>query len=163
MRYVVEFGYGKTGLTPTFSIVMRLDTLAYVPGPYPAITEIPDTGAYTFEYTPTTDVYFVLDGGAAAGEGAARYKTGVLQPADSYPDDQLSIMRRVISLLGANTVRDDEALDGQKRTIAARIRSYDTAANAQAAGLTGLLATYTLQASYAVDGACTMTITEVLP
>jgi hypothetical protein len=50
MRYGLDFGAGKTGLTPAFSIWKRLDTLADLSTP-PTITEVTSgDGWYYFDY-----------------------------------------------------------------------------------------------------------------
>lgn len=73
------------------------------------------------------------------------------------------LIGRMHGLMGANRVLDQEVLDPHRRVTSARVRVYDTAANAQTAGLVGLLATYNVVASYTPTGACTMTVVEVLP
>lgn len=86
MKYIVSFGSGMTGLSPTVSIFVRLDTLAPVTAPTP-VTEIPNSGCYVFEYTPNPayDIFFQVDGGAGLPD-SDRYKTGVVSANDGFLD-----------------------------------------------------------------------------
>lgn len=58
---------------------------------------------------------------------------------------------KVLGLNDHNTVRDQMVYSGTDLT-SARIRSYDTAANATSAGATGLLQTWTMTATYSSPG-----------
>jgi hypothetical protein len=58
-------------------------------------------------------------------------------------------------LLFGNAVQDQQAWTSGRLT-SARIRIYDTAANANSAGATGLLATYTVTATYDGNGNLTL-------
>jgi hypothetical protein len=55
---------------------------------------------------------------------------------------------RTLGLLHENTVVDSQTYDGSGYLLTSRIRSYNSKANANTAGLTGLLYTWTMTASY---------------
>lgn len=63
-----------------------------------------------------------------------------------------AVLGRVRGLLNENAVQDQQSYDGNSRLTNARIRCYDSAANATAAGATGLIRQYTVTATYDVNG-----------
>lgn len=70
-------------------------------------------------------------------------------------DSLIASVARVLALSYDNINEDQQAYDGGKRLTSARARAYDTAANALAGGLTGLLYTYAIAAAYDGSGNCT--------
>lgn len=153
--YVVEFDVA--GLPVVFSRFMRLDTRAEILAQAPTIYDIGD-GAYvfyrTYDQTNLFDLYFQVDSGAARFD---RYRSGVIGPWD---EATAPTNKKILALVGANRVVDQEVLDEHKRMTSARIRIYDTAAHAALRGSTGVIGTYAVAASYTSTGACIMTVTE---
>lgn len=96
MKYIVEFGKANVGLVPVLDKFVRLDTNTPVM-PAPIIVEIPNTGAYYFDYVfpdgAAYDVYFSIDSRSpalgAVGQDS-RYRTGVCSPSDVYLDKKIS-------------------------------------------------------------------------
>lgn len=64
-------------------------------------------------------------------------------------------LQKVVGLLYLNSVMDQQVFNGSGSLTSARIRVYDTAANAQAAGLVGLLYTFTVGAVYDISNVLT--------
>jgi hypothetical protein len=90
----------------------------------------------------------------------------------SIKTDATTLLTRTLQLLGLtnghNTLRDDMTFDVDGKLTAARIRLYDTAANATAAeatspagGTTGLLATWNVVAAYDGDNLETFKVVAV--
>lgn len=73
---------------------------------------------------------------------------GVANIVENLEVDTYTLMLRGIGLMHENSVLDQTAYDGFNNLTAGRMRTYDTKANAQAAGATGLIATYTITATY---------------
>lgn len=59
-----------------------------------------------------------------------------------------TMLTRALGMMHENSVLDQTVFDGDNNLTAARFRIYSSKANAEAAGLTGLIATYTITASY---------------
>jgi hypothetical protein len=83
-EYGLHFGptllSASSGLSPTFTAFVRMDTGATVAPP--GITQImPGLGMYKFNYQPSYPIYFEIDG-ATTGLGIYRYIQGVLDPND---------------------------------------------------------------------------------
>lgn len=66
-----------------------------------------------------------------------------------------SSVARILALSYDNIHEDSQTYDGDGRLTSARFRAYDTAAHALAGGVTGLLYTYTIGATYDGSGHCT--------
>lgn len=76
-------------------------------------------------------------------------------------DDVAALVARALGLLDENTVRDQVVMNGND-VASARIRCYDSAANAAAAGATGLVAEYAAAYEYAAAGVLSKaTVTRV--
>lgn len=60
-------------------------------------------------------------------------------------------MARLLGLHNENTVIDNQVYDSQQKLLSARIRTYNSKANAQASGAVGLVASYTVSAAYTSD------------
>jgi len=119
MRYIVNFGQGYVGLTPTFSAFVDLDTLTPVdPGSYPTITEIPGTGSYFFEYTyggegdtSGHEYFFQIDGGLVV-PADRRYQSGVVGPTDSMLDAPISEVAATATNIEGVVTAMDPVLSG---------------------------------------------------
>jgi hypothetical protein len=99
MRYIINFGKLNVNLAPTFSKVVRLDTLANVVwDPVPTITEIPNTGCYFFLHNPVLadpEIFFQIDSGTGLfREGTISYA------ADVALDDVLVVVENILSQQG---------------------------------------------------------------
>lgn len=90
-RYPLKFRHSDTGLTPTFPIFKRLDTLANVTAP--SVVEI-GNGLYYFDFLfslPTSpDIIFEVDGGASIPTEEIRYISGTISPKDYFLDEPIS-------------------------------------------------------------------------
>jgi hypothetical protein len=67
-------------------------------------------------------------------------------------------LTRALGLMHENSVLDQTVFDGQNNLTNARLRIYDSKANALLAGVTGLLHTYTISASYVGENVQTYTV-----
>lgn len=90
MRYVLRFRHSDTGLFPTFTLFRKVSDLSdLLPGP--TIFEIAN-GSYYFDYIPTFDVHFEVDGTAAISDVTIRYISDNLGPKDGYVDEPISLV-----------------------------------------------------------------------
>ena len=89
-RYFLRFRHSDTGLTPTFLTFKKASDLSLVTPP--GITEItaPLNGSYYFDYTPTFDIIFEVDGGASIPTEEVRYISDTISPKDTYVDEPTS-------------------------------------------------------------------------
>jgi len=67
-------------------------------------------------------------------------------------------LTRALGLMHENSVLDQTIFDGQNNMTNGRLRIYSSKANALLAGLTGLLETYTITASYIGDNVQNYTV-----
>lgn len=161
-RYVVRFRQSDVGLTPTFAILKRLDTLANLGGP-PAITEIPACGIYYFDWTYATGadppVLFQIDGGVTIPTIEERFVSDVISVQDLFTDQAASIIEtellRGLGMVHENAVLDLTSYDGNNNLTNGRLRCYNSKTNADAARAaspavydTGKIAEYAITASY---------------
>jgi hypothetical protein len=114
-----------------------------------------DQGLYGSSYTPTQEGYLT-----------ARYAlyedVGFTVPASydleaeliEVSSDKTNILR-ILGLMHENSVLDQTVYDNHGNLLSGRIRAYDTKANAQAAGLTGLRFTWAVTATYTGPGMLT--------
>lgn len=65
---------------------------------------------------------------------------------------------RALGLMHENSVLDQTIYDGSNNLTSGRLRTYDSKTNAQAAGVTGLVATYTITATYVGENVQTYTV-----
>lgn len=115
-------------------------------------------GMYSGLWTPPSSVV-----GAYTGVFVVYQNTGRTVVANRYDriqetinvHDRNRLLGIIKGLLHDNGVLDQEVyghtFEGQKYLTSARLRTYDTKANAQAAGATGLIDTYTLTGTYSDD------------
>lgn len=87
-RHILRFRHSDTGLTPTFTFFKKVLDLSTV-APAPAIVEI-GSGSYYFDYTPTFDITFEIDGGASIPTEEVRYISDTISPRDTYLDEPIS-------------------------------------------------------------------------
>src|SRR5690606_5047671 len=99
---IITFSKELSGLTPSFAVFMRLDTMAPV-APQPSIAEIGDSGSYLFSYDPLSigqDIFFQVDGGAHLAIGI-RYQVGVISPSDVFLDKKVTEVDASVGALTA--------------------------------------------------------------
>lgn len=107
-----------------------------------------DGGLYGSTYTPVTEGYlsvvyrFFYDPGLTV---LADYDLEA--EAVEVSSDKTNLLR-ILGLLHHNSVLDQQIYDGDGNLITARIRAYDSRPNADLAGLTGLLFTWSVVAIY---------------
>jgi len=65
-------------------------------------------------------------------------------------------LARLLGLTHENSVLDNQVYNAGKRLLSARLRSYNSAANAVAAGVTGLLFEWNIVAAYDVQNKATL-------
>jgi hypothetical protein len=105
----------------------------------------------------------VVDDAVSALEISMSATAASVSAVSTAVDDVAEQMGRALGLLDENTVRDQVVFTGDDVT-AARIRIYDSAVNAAAAGATGLIATYAAAYTYASPGRLSSaTVTLVTP
>jgi hypothetical protein len=129
------------------------------------LLEYPDSDALESRYQATasaptaqaTAEYVRISDGRVLAEDGAGYLV------DWLGLNAIPLLQRIAGLGGANRVLDQEVMDGSLRVISARIRTYGSATDALSSGTSGLLATYTVSASYGGSGETTLSITEQLP
>jgi hypothetical protein len=110
-------------------------------------------GLYSVNWTPTAEGYY-----------SAIYEffldAGYLIPATDYPQDGETIevnsdktnLLRLLALNHENSVLDQQTYDAGRRLLSARIRGYNSAANALLAGVGGLLFEWQIVSTYDVNG-----------
>ncbi len=160
-RIVIRFRQTDIGLTPTFNVLKRLDTLADLGGP-PTVHEI-SNGLYYFDWVWTTfadpNVLFQIDGGGTIPSVEERYPSDVLSIQDLYLDQAISLVEvellRGLGMLHENSVLDLTSFDVNNNLTAGRLRIYDSKAHADAAlaaspGVydTGKIGQYSITAAY---------------
>lgn len=91
-RYYIRFKHTDTGLLPSFIYFKKSFDLSDVASP-PVITELVSAGAggtYYFDYAPTFDIVYEIDGGASVAEVTIRYQSDTIGPADTWVDEPTS-------------------------------------------------------------------------
>lgn len=86
-RYFLRYRHSDTGLTPTFNFFKKASDLSNQAAP--AISEL-SNGTYYFDYAPTFDVVFEVDGGASIPTEEVRYISDTIGPRDTYVDEPTS-------------------------------------------------------------------------
>lgn len=114
-------------------------------------------GLYSINWTPTTDGYYtaVYDFFTDAGftEVSVDHERAAEQVEVS--SDKTNIMR-LLGLAHENAILDQQLYDGNRRLVSARLRAYDSKANAQAGGTQGLLFQWTVGAAYDAQARATL-------
>lgn len=159
-RYFFRYLHSNTGLTPTFLYFKRADTLAAVAAP--TVTEV-GGGTYYFDWTWTAltdpDIVYEVDGGVSIPTESVRYVSGKISVQDVLLDQSISSVGdgvlRALGLLHENSVFDQSTFDVNNNLLSARVRIYNSKANADAASAaspaaynTGKVAEYLITASY---------------
>lgn len=85
--------------------------------------------------------------GAPVGANISADLASVKGDSSSLPG-MATQLTRALGLMHENSVIDQTVFDGSNNLTAARMRTYDSKAHAIVAGLTGLVATYTITATY---------------
>lgn len=92
-RYFLRFRHSDTGLTPTFTMFKKASDLSNVGAP--SVVEVA-FGLYYFDFVPTFDILFEVDGGASIPTEEVRYVSDTIGPKDAYVDETLSGVRTAI-------------------------------------------------------------------
>ena len=151
VKYFYKFRNTDLGLTPSFVFYKNASTLADVTPP-PSHVELAG-GVYYFEPDPNSpEIVFQIDGGAGLPE-EVRYISSSVVPKEA------EALSRMVGLLHENSVMDNTAYSGGKLT-SARVRLYDSPANATAAGATGKLFEYQITATYTGGNLSTYLVTR---
>jgi hypothetical protein len=107
-------------------------------------------GMYQAEYTPTEEEYLTVLYKVYTDSG---YTTLGLYGTEVETIEVNSLKTNVLRILGLlhqNSVIDQEVYNVDGNMVSSRIRSYDSAANATAAGSTGLLFTWQVSVTYTI-------------
>jgi ribosomal protein S24E len=107
-----------------------------------------DEGLYTATWTPASEGMFTVVGRFfldAMFTIDAEYERVAETVEVSTIKSKLS---KILGLVHDNVVIDQHGYDGNGNLTTARLRTYDSSANAAAAGVTGHLKTYRMLASY---------------
>lgn len=106
-------------------------------------------GLYVVNWTPTVEGYYslVYEFFLDAGYTAIAYDYPQQGETVEVSSDKTNILR-LLAMEHENTVLDQRVYDGAKRLLSSRLRGYNSATNAQAAGDTGLLFEWHLLATY---------------
>ena len=88
MRYQINFPHSAIGIVPVFTLFKKLTDLTNQTAPS-SFVEI-GGGAYYFDYVPTFDVTFEVDGGAGIATEVDRYVKGVITTRDGNLDEPVS-------------------------------------------------------------------------
>lgn len=122
-----------------------------------------DGGAFANSATPVTEVglgYYLLilsstemTASIVLVVASASVGNVLIDPLEIHTEQDYTAARaagidRILGLSHDNMVQDQQAYDSDKNMTSARVRVYDTAAHALAAGSTGLLFTYAIAAAY---------------
>lgn len=134
-----------TILDPAFSTIATL---------YPVhITK----GLYSVNWTPVAEGYysaiyeFFTDAGYSTV--ALDYPNG--GESIEVSSDKTNILR-LLGLNHENAVLDQQTYDGARRLLSARLRAYNSKANAEAAGVTGLLFEWRIVTAYDAQNRATL-------
>lgn len=242
-RYFLRFRHSDTALTPAFTYWKNAATLVDVVSPPSISGPVFSDGTYYFDYSPTFDIVYEVDGGAGIADETIRYISDTVSPRDVYVDEPTSQvvsdvwndttvysagkkgkrvddigaaadtsatstvfgksllykesirgdsagtsdansvkdvytrigtpagasvsadiaslqteLLRALGLMHENAVLDNTTFNGGNKLTAGRLRIYNSKTNALAAGGTGLVATYTISATYVGSNVQTYTV-----
>jgi len=106
-------------------------------------------GLYSVNWTPTSPGYHsaIYEIFLDAGYTIIAYDYPQKGETIDVNSDKTNI-ERLLALEHENTVLDMQTYDGAKRLLTSRLRGYNSAANAIAAGVTGLLFEWHILATY---------------
>lgn len=146
----VQLADGATDLYPLFTVYDR------------GGTEIDEFGAthlanglYTASWTPPAEGLYSVVTSIWTDSGHTAQAEYDVVSEDVRVDSTQAVLERLLGLNQENASHDSQVYDSAGNLTSARIRTYETAADALAGGLTGMVAQYTLAASYDVDGRLT--------
>jgi hypothetical protein len=130
-----------TVLSPTLVVVATLYPLHIV------------KGLYSVNWTPTTEGYYsaIYEFFTDPGYTTVAYDYPQQGETVEVNSDKTNILR-LLALEHENTVLDQQVYDGARRLLSSRLRGYNSAVNAQAAGVTGLLFEWHILATYDGQG-----------
>lgn len=80
---------------------------------------------------------------------------GAVDIVANLESDTFALISRLLALSYDNINEDQQVYNAENRLTSARFRAYDSAVNALAGGVGGLLYTYAIAAAYDVSGNCT--------
>jgi len=106
-------------------------------------------GLYSVNWTPLTEGYFsiVYEFFLDAGYTVVAYDYPQGAESIEVSSDKTNLLR-LLGLEHENTVLDNQVYNAHRHLTSARLRSYNSAANAVAAGVTGLLFEWNIVATY---------------
>lgn len=134
---------GATGLFPVVKVYDDGGSLAAALTP----THIAG-GLYGASWTPVVEGLFTAQGQFFSDSGHTT-DAGYSRTVEDIDVSTLKAnVARLLGLNQENIVIDSQSYDGLLNLLSSRIRVYDTKAHALAAGVTGLLGSYTQTASY---------------
>lgn len=134
------------GRSDLFGRIRVIDSLGAVVATL-STTHVVD-GLYGVSWTPSVEGYFsyladlYFDAGFTIPASYERLAETI------EVDSQKTNILRVLGLMHQNAVLDNQSYTPQGQLLSARIRVYDTKANAQLASAGGLRFVYTVQATY---------------
>jgi len=110
-------------------------------------------GLYSVNWTPTAEGYYsaIYEFFTNPGYTVVAYDYPQQGETVEVNSDKTNILR-LLALEHENTVLDMQVYDGARRLLSSRLRGYNSAVNAQAAGVTGLLFEWHILATYDVQG-----------
>lgn len=106
-------------------------------------------GLYSVNWTPATEGYYtaVYDFFTDSSLEQASLDHERAAEQVEVSSDKTNILR-LLGLAHENAILDQQVYDGNRRLVSARLRAYDSKANAQAGGTQGLLFQWTVGAAY---------------
>lgn len=105
-------------------------------------------GLYGALYTPTSEGVYTIVYQMYLDSGRTNPAMFQKQAESMDVSSHRQNIARILGLLHDNTVIDLQVYNSEGQLTSARIRAYDSSANAQIAGTTGLLYTWTVTAMY---------------
>lgn len=161
-RYFFKFRFSDTGLTPSFLFYKNAITLSNLSPP--SISEL-SGGIYYFDRVITSmsdpEIVFQIDGGSSLPD-YLRYVSDSIHPHEFASESINDYLVKAVGLLHENSVMDQTSYSSGKLT-GARIRLYDSKANALLATNTGKLYEYQVAASYSGGNLTNYTVTRTYP
>lgn len=105
-------------------------------------------GLYGSTYTPSQEGFIGVVYKLYLDSGFTQNADYDLETEGAEVSSDKTNLLRILGLLHENTVFDLQTYDSGGNLVSGRLRGYDNKAHAVSAGLTGLLFTYTIDASY---------------
>ena len=161
-RYFFKFRFSDTGLTPSFLFYKDASSLSNVT--QPSISEL-SGGVYYFDRVISSmsdpEIVFQIDGGSGLPD-SIRYVSDSIHPNEFASESINDYLVKAVGLLHENSVMDQTSYSSGKLT-GARIRLYDSKANALLASSTGKLYEYQVAATYSGGNLTSYTVTRTYP